>query len=59
MRVKIGDQWFEPAADQAIMIELTEGDRRNIRNMAPGATKYAVFHDDDERDHGEMNAWME
>lgn len=42
MRVKIGNEWYSDN-DQPIMIELTEGDKKNISNMAEGATRYAVY----------------
>lgn len=59
MRVKIGAQWHEVDPTSAIMIELTAADRANIANMVPDATKYAVFHDADERSVEQKRAWME
>ena len=40
------------------MIELSDADRRNIANMAPGARFYGSFHPQDERDEDEKIAWM-
>ena len=59
MRVKIGTRWHEVASDSALCVELTEADRRNIAAMAPDATKYAVFSDDDPRSSAEKFDWME
>lgn len=59
MRVKVGDNWFDVTAEQPIMVELTEADRRNIGAMAPEATKYAAFASDDGRAVSTMLAWME
>lgn len=60
MRVKIGDQWFAVAAGQPIMIELTPGDRQNITNMAPDATRYALFPEVEPRmTREEKEAWMD
>lgn len=42
MKVKIGDNYFD-SEDQPIMIVMSEDDRRNIANMHPMATKYALF----------------
>ncbi len=58
MRVKIGDQWHEVSPESAICIELTAGDRRNIANMLPEATKYAVFADTDPREPAAKLEWM-
>ena len=46
LRVKVGMKWHEVNRYQPIMIELTEQDKLNIQNMAPEATKYAIFSDD-------------
>lgn len=59
MRVKIGDDWFGATPDQPIMIEMNDQDKRNIRNMHPDATKYAIFSDLDERTREEKMKWME
>lgn len=59
MRVKIGARWHEVASDNALCVELTEADRRNIAAMAPNATKYAVFSEDDARTSAEKLEWME
>lgn len=59
MRVKVGDRWHEVTPDAALCVELTEADRRNIANMAPWATKYAAFADDDPRDRDAKMKWMD
>ncbi len=59
MRIKVGDKWFEATPDEPIMIELTKADRSNLNNMAPEATKYAVFHDRDKRTKEQKLEWME
>jgi hypothetical protein len=56
MRVKVGNEWFEAKEGQPIMIDLSEADKANIANMAPEATKYAVF--DDNQTSDEKLAWM-
>lgn len=40
MRFKVGNIWYGVAP---LMIELTDADKENIRNMLPSATRYAVF----------------
>lgn len=65
MRVKVGDRWFEPAKGVPVMIELTEGDKRNIAAMEPAATRYAVLVDGDPLydrttdDRSKVTAWMD
>lgn len=59
MRVKVGNDWFGATPTQPIMIELTEQDKRNIRNMHPEATKYAIFSDLDEKTKEQKMDWME
>ena len=39
MRVKIQDSWYDPE-EVPIMIELTDEDKRNIRDMDEDCTKY-------------------
>lgn len=59
MRIKVGDDWHHVEPGKAIMVELTDADRRNIANMAENATKYAVFDDADPRSTNQKLAWME
>lgn len=59
MRVKIGNDWYGATPTQPIMIELTENDKRNILNMHPNATKYAIFSDQDKSSREEKQEWME
>ena len=58
MRVKIGDVWHEPTGGSPVMIELNESDRRNLANMAPSATRYASFADDETMTADEKIVWM-
>lgn len=57
MRVKIGDEWFEPKPDLPIMIELSSQDKINIQNMIPEAKRYAVY-DTDVFSEEEILDWM-
>ena len=57
MRVKHGDQWLECELGKPLMVELTEADKRNIANMHPDATKYALFGEGDMTTE-EKQAWM-
>lgn len=57
MIVKIGNMVFNGDQFAPMMIELTQKDKENIANMAPDATKYAVFPDDWGTPE-EMRAWM-
>lgn len=59
MRFKVGDTWYEALPGQPIMLEMTPKDRENIANMAPEATRYALFDPHDERTVEEMFVWME
>lgn len=59
MRIKTGSQWFECRPDQPIMVELTDGDKRNIANMHPDATRYAIFDDNDDWSKEQKLAWMD
>lgn len=58
MRIKIGDKWFACEPGQPIMIVLAEGDKRNIANMAEGATCYAMFDKADAMSPEDKFAWM-
>lgn len=40
MKVKIGDKIYD-GAEVPVMVILTPGDKKNIKNMLPEATKYA------------------
>lgn len=46
MKFKVGSAVFDQAESVPMMIEVTEADRKNIANMDPEATQYAVFPDD-------------
>ena len=43
MRVKVGDQWFEPEPDRPIMVELTEDEKAVIGNLPAARDRLAVF----------------
>ncbi len=45
MQVKVGDTVYS-SEDQPIMVILTDDDKRNIANMLPECTKYAMFQND-------------
>lgn len=59
MRIKVGNQWFQCEPGQPVMVELTDGDKRNIANMHPDATRYAIFEDDDGWSNEQKFAWMD
>lgn len=59
MRVKVGQTWYEVTATTPILIEMTEADRRNIANMDPSCTMYAVFGDGDPLTPAQRLQWME
>lgn len=56
MKVKVGDKMYS-GDEQPIMVILTDGDKRNITNMLPEATKYAEYPDT--YDQEEVLRWME
>ena len=58
MKVKIGDKWYEPTPNAPIMIVLNNHDKFNLSHMDENDTKYAEFHDDDEKSITEMQEWM-
>lgn len=59
MRIKIGDTWYSPSAEAAIMLELSDADKANIAGMAASATRYAQFDDGDPRTSDQKVAWMD
>ena len=44
MKVKVGNKVYDPE-EEPVMVILTEQDKKNIANMLPDATKYAMFPD--------------
>ena len=42
MKVKVGDKVYD-ADDEAVMVILTEVDKKNIQNMIPGCNKYCAY----------------
>lgn len=59
MRLKVGLEWFECQRGQPIMVELAPGDKKNIANMHPDATRYAIFDDDEDMTTEQKVAWMQ
>lgn len=58
MRVKIGNTWHIATPGKAIMVELTEKDKRNISLMRADSC-YAEFHEEDGRTKDQMRKWMD
>ena len=44
MRIKVGDIWYD-GREQPIMVELTDADKRNIRDMPKSNHRYCVYPD--------------
>lgn len=57
MKIKIGDLFFD-VKDEPVMIILSEQDKKNIENMCPTCTKYAIFPDGWLEDEEKMREWM-
>ncbi len=57
MKIKIGNTWFDEEVDGPFMLVLDSSDKKNIANMAPEATKYAIFKDG-LMTEDEMREWM-
>ena len=45
VRIKVGDRWYD-MRDGPIMVELSEVDKKNIKNMNPECSRYAEFTDE-------------
>ena len=58
MLVKVGDRWFSPEVGKPIMLVLSKWDKDFISRMAPEATRYATFHDDDPMTAEQCVDWM-
>jgi hypothetical protein len=58
MRIKIGNRWHVVTPGTPIMVEFEGNDHKNIMNMAPGATKYAVFPERADTTEDDARAWM-
>lgn len=56
MKVKIGDTVYD-SSETPIMIVLSDGEKEQIKNMHPKATKYAIFPDNI-MTREEMKEWM-
>lgn len=53
MKVKVGEVIYDEE-EQPIMVVLTDKDKENIANMAPGCTKYCAYPDE-----GYAPKWVE
>ncbi len=59
MRIKIGNEWHEVTRDNPIMVELSEQDKLNIKNMSNDVTKYAIFTEDSPLSKDQKIEWMD
>jgi hypothetical protein len=55
MKVKVGDKIYN-GEDEPVMVILTDSDKKNIANMLPECTKYAMYPD--EYKHVDIEEWM-
>ena len=58
MRIKIGHKWYT-SEEQPIMVELTDGDKKNIANMHPYKYKYCEWDDDSDLTESDIRVFME
>lgn len=56
MKVKVGNKVYD-GNQEPVMVILTDEDKRNIANMLPECTKYAVCPDDNPQ--SDFDRWME
>ncbi len=56
MKVKVGDTVYD-GERVPVMVILSDADKRNIINMLPECTKYAVFPDGNPQ--SEIERWMD
>lgn len=60
MKVKVGNHIYD-GEKEPVMVILSKGERKQIANMAPDATKYCVYPDIEEwtrNDYEKIKAWM-
>lgn len=57
MRFKVGEQWFDSAEDSPMMVVFSQGELEQVRTMANGLTRYAIFNPD-KMSKEEMEKWM-
>jgi len=60
MKVKVGDKVYD-GEKEPVMVILSQGEREQISNMAPEATKYCVYpstKDLTQDNHAKIKAWM-
>lgn len=61
MKVKVGDRVYD-GEHEPVMVILSEGEREQIANMLPEATKYCVYPDAVEwtaNDYLKIKIWMQ
>lgn len=59
MRVKVGNTWYDCQPGQPIMVELTDAEKRDLKNLPTDATRYALFARQDTFNKGTMKDWMD
>ncbi|GAG51160.1 unnamed protein product [marine sediment metagenome] len=60
MRVKVGDRVHD-GESEPVMVILSKGEKEQIANMHPDATKYCVYPSTEEwvgDGHAKIKAWM-
>jgi len=60
MKVKVGDKVYD-GEKEPVMIILSEGNKQQIADMHPDATKYCVYPDTEEwteDDYAKIKTWM-
>lgn len=60
MKIKAGNKTYD-GEKEPVMVILSPGEREQIENMAPEATKYCVYPDDEELtkdDFKKIKEWM-
>lgn len=60
MKVKVGNKVYD-SNNEPIMIILNNGEKQQIANMHPDATKYCQYPDDEEwmaNDYEKIKNWM-
>jgi hypothetical protein len=57
VKVKIGDKIYDGNKEPILLI-LTEGDKRDIQNMTPEATRFCIYPDEG-YSYDEICKWIE
>ena len=61
MKVKVGNKIYD-GQKEPVMVILSKGERQQIAEMLPDATKYCMYPDSKEwidNDHKKIKRWME